>query len=71
MIQHVDKVLCATPLDRDWAWKGPSSHTSYPNPNCEHCMAHLTCGDEMRRRLAELSLSIEGPIKEYNHGHPD
>jgi hypothetical protein len=25
------------------------------SPDCEHCMAHLTCGDELRKRLEELN----------------
>ena len=25
------------------------------SPECEHCMARLTCGDELRRRLEELN----------------
>jgi hypothetical protein len=25
------------------------------SPYCEHCMARLTCGDELRRRLEELN----------------
>ena len=24
-------------------------------PDCEHCMARLTCGNEMRKRLEELN----------------
>jgi len=25
------------------------------SPDCEHCNAHETCGDEMRNRLEELN----------------
>jgi hypothetical protein len=25
------------------------------SPDCEHCMARLTCGDELRKRLEQLS----------------
>ncbi len=25
------------------------------NPDCEHCTARETCGDEMRKRLEELN----------------
>jgi len=25
------------------------------NPNCKHCAAHLTCGNELRKRLEELN----------------
>ena len=25
------------------------------SPDCKHCMAHLTCGNELRKRLEELN----------------
>jgi hypothetical protein len=25
------------------------------NPDCKHCAAHLTCGNELRKRLEELN----------------
>jgi hypothetical protein len=25
------------------------------SPDCKHCVAHLTCGDELRKRLDELN----------------
>ena len=28
-------------------------------PDCKHCMAQLTCGDELRRRLEELNGDAE------------
>ena len=28
-------------------------------PDCQHCMAHLTCGDELQRRLEELNVRAQ------------
>ena len=27
------------------------------SPDCKHCMAHLTCGNELRKRLEELNVA--------------
>jgi hypothetical protein len=39
------------------------------NPDCKHCMAHLTCGNELRRRLQELN-EISQPVQfqSFRHG---
>ena len=29
------------------------------SPDCKHCMAQLTCGNELRRRLEELNGNAE------------
>jgi hypothetical protein len=36
------------------------------SPDCEHCMAHLTCGNELRKRLEELNRRTQpfSPIPE-------
>ena len=31
------------------------------NPDCKHCMARLTCGTELRKRLEELNRPVKQP----------
>jgi len=38
------------------------------SPHCEHCMARLTCGDELRKRLEELN-GRKQPGSQENGGH--
>ena len=33
------------------------------SPGCKHCMARLTCGNELRKRLQELN----EPTPSYSH----
>jgi len=39
------------------------------NPDCKHCTAHLTCGNELRKRLQELN-EISEPVQfqSFRHG---
>jgi hypothetical protein len=38
-------------------------------PDCEHCLARETRGDEMRKRLEELNWRTQpGPLKHGDHG---
>ena len=39
------------------------------SPDCEHCMAHLTCGDELRERLAELNELAEPAVATEREPH--
>jgi hypothetical protein len=34
------------------------------SPNCEHCIARLTCGDEIRKRLEELNTQKQSCLQE-------
>jgi len=33
------------------------------SPDCKHCMAQLTCGNELRRRLEELNAPTYPPAR--------
>ena len=39
------------------------------NPDCKHCMAHLTCGGDLRKRLEELNEQPQ-PVQfqSFRHG---
>lgn len=38
-------------------------------PDCQHCMARLTCGDELQKRLEELNVrTLPCSLKNGRHG---